>query len=74
MTRRNNTPFNERRYIGNASVNKMEVHDLDNEDAMSNGCQIDEIKEIVTFDPDTLEEARSKGFNPCDKCFEGSTR
>ena len=67
-------PFNGKRFIGNSSPDKMEVHDLNNEDTSSNGCRIDEIKEVVTFDPDTLEEAHSKGFDPCDKCLEGSTR
>ena len=72
MTIRNYPPFNGKRYIGNGS--KKEVHDLLNEDTNENGCQIDEIKEVVTFDPDTLENARSKTFDPCDKCLEGSTR
>ena len=74
MTKRYREPFNGKRYIGNNSPTKKEVHDLDNEDTSPNGCQIDKIKEVVTFDPDTLAEARSNGFDPCDKCLEGSTR
>lgn len=76
MARRNYPPFNGKRYIGNNSPNikNREVHDLDNEDTRPNGCQIDEIKAVVTFNPDTLEEARSRGYDPCDKCLEGSTR
>jgi len=74
MSRRNYPPFNGKRYIGNASPSKMEVHDLDNEDERESGCQIKEIKEVITFDPDSLQEARSKGFDPCDKCLVGSTR
>jgi len=74
MSRRNYPPFNGKRYIGNTSPSKREVHDLNNEDTKPNGCQIDEIKEVVIFAPDTLEEASSKGFDPCDKCLEGSTR
>lgn len=67
-------PFNGKRFIGNASPSKKEVHDLRNEDTSENGCQIDEIKNVVTFEPDTLEQARSQGFDPCDKCLEGSIR
>ena len=74
MARRYYSPFNGKKYIGNASPDKMEVHDLDNEDTSPNGCQIDEIKEKVTFTPDTLQQARYKGFDPCDKCLTGSTR
>lgn len=69
---RPDSPFDGNRFIGNK--NTTEVHDLDNEDTADNGCQIDEITDVVTFDPDTLEQALSEGYDPCDKCLEGSTR
>ncbi len=70
MTRRDSY-----RYLGNK--NSMEVHDLDNEDTSANGCQIDEIIKAghaVTFKPDTLEQARLLGYDPCAKCLAGSRR
>lgn len=63
------------RYLGNK--NKMEVHDLDNEDTSANGCQIDEIiraGHVVRFNPDTLEEAHRQGYDNCAKCLGGSRR
>jgi hypothetical protein len=63
------------RYLGNK--NKMEVHDLDNEDTSANGCQIDEIiraGHAVRFNPDTLEEAHRQGYDNCAKCLGGSRR
>ena len=69
--RRYYPPFNGKRYIGNGSPSKMEVHDLDNETKV---CQIDEIKDIVTFTPDTLEEAHRQGFDNCAYCIGRSTR
>ena len=74
MARRNYPSFNEKRFIGNASPDKMEVHNLENEDPSGNRCQIDHILNVITFEPDTLEEALSQGFDPCDKCLEGSIR
>ena len=74
MVRRNRPPFNGKRYIGNKSPNKMEVHDLDKEDTGQNGCQIDEIKDVKTFIPDTLEQAHKERFDNCDKCIGGSKR
>ena len=70
MARRNNY-----KYLGNK--NKMEVHDLDNEDTRPNGCQIDEIiraGNAVKFTPDTLDQAHQKGYDNCDKCLGGSKR
>jgi hypothetical protein len=74
MTIRNYPPFNGKRYIGNNSPNikNREVHDLLNEDKNENGCQIDEIKNVVTFN--SLAEAHDKGFDNCDKCLGGSKR
>jgi hypothetical protein len=70
MARRNNY-----KYLGNK--NKMEVHDLDNEDTRPNGCQIDEIinaGNAVKFSPDTLEQAHEEGYDNCDRCIGGSER
>ncbi len=69
--RRYPSPFYGNQLIGN--VNSKEVHDLDNEDVNENGCQIDEIKDIALFVPDTLVQAKSEGYDSCDKCLEGST-
>lgn len=72
MTRRQGYPYNGKKYIGNK--NKKEVHDLDQEDTNPNGCQINEIKEVVTFNPDTLQQAHSEGYDNCAKCIGGSRR
>jgi len=74
MARRYRAPFNGKRFIGNASPSKMEVHDLDIEDTGQNGCQIDEIKDVKTFIPDTLEQAHNEEFDNCAKCIGGSKR
>lgn len=61
-----------KRYLGN--TNKMEVHDLENENAL---CQIDEIIEAghaVVFTPDTLDQAHSEGYDNGAFCIGGSTR
>ncbi len=71
MARRYRYPFNGKRFIGNK--NSMEVHDLDNE---TKNCQIDEIKDehVVTFIPDTLEEAHKQGFDNGAYCIGNSRR
>jgi hypothetical protein len=77
MARRNGNPLNGKRYCGNTSPDKKEVHDLDNEDTWPSGCQIDEIiraGHARTFYPDTLSQARSEGYDPCAKCLTGSQR
>jgi len=58
-------------YLGN--TNKMEVHDLYNEQT---NCQIKEIKteHRKSFNPDTLEQARTEGFDNCAWCLGGSKR
>ncbi len=61
-----------RRYLGN--TNKMEVHDLNNEQPQ---CQINEIiaaGHAVVFAPDSLEQAHREGFDNCAWCIGGSTR
>jgi len=75
MARRYGAPLNGNRFCGN--TNTMEVHDLDKEDTSENGCQINEIVtagHAVIFNPDTLAQARSEGYDNCAKCIGGSTR
>ncbi len=70
MARRSGEPTNGRRYVGN--VNKMEVHDLDNEQTGGNECQIDEIiaaDHAVIFDPDSLDQAYQQGYDNCFHCI-----
>jgi hypothetical protein len=71
MARRNYSPFNGKRFIGNK--NTMEVHDLDNEKL---SCRINEIKHehVVTFYPDAHSTAKSNGYDNCAHCIGGSTR
>ena len=65
----------DKQYLGNdRDGDDKEFHDLQNEDTAGNGCQIDEIEKMVTFDPDTAATAISEGFDPCAKCQEGSTQ
>lgn len=67
MARRPGYPFYDRRFCGN--INKMEAHDLDNEQT---NCQIDEIIEAShakPFDPDTLEQAHKEGYDNCSYCI-----
>jgi len=66
---------NGKKFLGNK--NKTEVHDLKKEDKNLNGCQIDEFLgkgHGVGFIPDTLEKAKSEGYDNCAKCIGGSTR
>jgi len=75
MARRYGPPLYGNKFCGN--TNKMEVHDLDNEDTRASGCQIDEIisaGHVKTFDPDTLEQARKEGYDNCAYCIGKSTR
>ncbi len=72
MARRQGSPLFGKRYCGN--TNTKEVHDLDNETVQ---CQIDEIiaaEHAKAYNPDTLEQARSEGYDNCAKCIGGSTR
>jgi len=60
------------RFLGNS--NTTEFHDLVNE---NRDCQIDEIFRAghgVGFDPDTAQQARSEGFDPCAWCMPGQSR
>lgn len=63
-----------KRYLGNSSPSKMEVHDLHNEKTQ---CQIDEIiraGHAVVFTPDTLTQAHSERYDNGAYCIGGSTR
>lgn len=75
MARRYDPPLYGNKYCRN--TNKMEVHDLDNEDTRPSGCQIDEIIEAnhaKIFDPDSLEQAHKEGYDNCAYCIGGSKR
>lgn len=75
MTRRPGFPLYGKRFCGN--TNKMEVHDLDNEDTSPFGCQINEIiaaGHARTFTPDALEQAHKEGYDNCVYCIGGSRR
>lgn len=69
MARRQRSPFNGKRFIGN--TNKNEVHDLDKE---TNSCQIASIKDdhVKTFSPDTHKQAKNEGFDNCAHCIGNS--
>ena len=71
--RRHVLPLLGKRFCGN--TNKMEVHDLDQEDVNGSGCQIDEIMasdHAKSFIPDSLDQAHTEGFDNCAKCLGGS--
>jgi hypothetical protein len=73
MARRWRGRMSGERFLGNA--NKKDVHDLDNEDTASNGCQIDEIIRAGNERPfATLAAAHGAGYDNCAKCLGGSTR
>jgi len=60
------------RYLANTSPSKLEIHDLDNE---KTDCQINEIIKAGHDKPyNSLETARSDGFDNCAYCIGGSTR
>lgn len=70
MARRPGLPTHGKRFIGN--TNKLEVHDLDNEQTRAHECQIDEIinaRHAVTFTPDSLDQARRQGYDNCAYCL-----
>ena len=73
MSRRWSGHMRGEQYLGN--VAKREVHDLDQEDARPNGCQIDEIIRAGNDRPfGSLGSAQSVGFDNCAKCLGGSAR
>ena len=73
--RRQGHPTYGKRFVGN--TDKKEVHDLDNEQTGPNECQIDEIIKAGharTFNPDTLDQAHSEGYDNGAYCIGGSRR
>jgi hypothetical protein len=75
MARRYGSPTYGRQFVGNTQ--KMEVHDLDNERTGANQCQINEIiqaNHARTFNPDTLDQAHSEGYDNCAYCIGASKR
>lgn len=73
MARRYRGNMNGEKYCGN--INKMEVHDLDQEDTSPNGCQIDEIIKAGHDRPfTTLQDAHARGYDNCAKCLGRSQR
>jgi hypothetical protein len=72
MARRNSGNMNGERYLANKSPSKLEVHDLDNEQA---NCQIDEIIRAGHDKPYTsIEAAHADGYDNCAYCIGGSKR
>ncbi len=58
--------FENHRYVGDKR--SQTVHDLD---SAADGCQIDELvasQRFASFGPDTLPEARNRGYRPCRRC------
>lgn len=73
MARRYSGNMNGERYLGNR--NKMELHDLDNEQTGPNGCQIDEIIAAGHDVPfNSPQEAKAAGFDRGHYCLGGSLR
>ncbi len=69
MAVRTNTPFNSNRFIGN-KIEKV-IHDCYLERIAF--CKIDKIlpEHIITFKPDTLEQAHQEGYKNCRYCISG---
>ncbi len=60
------TRFEHHRYLGDKRSRA--VHDLDE---AGDGCAIDELvasQRFASFGPDTLAEARNRGYRPCRRC------
>ena len=60
------TRFEHHRYVGDKRSHL--VHDLDQ---TAEQCHIDELMasaQFLAFGPDTLAEARNRGFRPCRHC------
>ena len=65
------TRFEHHRYLGDKRTQR--VHDLDN---VVDACEIDELmaaEQFAAFGPDTLPEARNRGYAACPHCI-GSHR
>lgn len=73
MARRYTGNMKGERYLGN--TNKLEVHDLDQEDTSRDGCQIAEIIAAGHDRPfESLNAAHTAGYDNCAKCLGGSAR
>jgi hypothetical protein len=58
--------FEHNRWLGDKR--NLRVHDLD---AMTSDCNIEELmsaETFLSFGPDTLDEARNRGYRPCRHC------
>lgn len=58
--------FEHHRYVGDKR--RAVVHDLDQ---ATDACQIDELmrsERFAAFGPDSLDEARNRGYSPCKHC------
>ena len=58
--------FEHHRWLGDKR--SLRVHDLDH---VTDGCRLDELlasERFATFGPDTLPEARNRGYRRCDRC------
>jgi hypothetical protein len=72
MTRRYTGHMSGERFLANISRDKLEVHDLDNEQT---NCQINEIIRASHDKPyNSLEEAHRNGYDNCGYCIGDSTR
>lgn len=66
------TRFESHRYLGDKR--SMVVHDLD---AAVDACAVDELmasEEFYAFGPDTLPEARNRGYRACRHCIGAAGR
>lgn len=57
------TKFEDNRYLGDKR--RQVVHDLDH---LLDGCQLDELlasEQFAAFGPDTVAEARNRGYHAC---------
>ena len=60
------TRFEDHRWLGDKRTQR--VHDLDN---ATHACAIDELmasEQFAAFGPDTLPEARNRGYRACRHC------
>lgn len=58
--------FEHHRWLGDKRVQR--VHDLDNQQP---GCDLDDLmasEQFAAFGPDSLPEARNRGYRPCRHC------
>jgi len=65
------TKFEEFRYVGDKR--RQRVHDLDN---LLDTCAIDELlasEQFAAFGPDTIAEARNRGYHAC-RCIKDQIR